>query len=105
MNQVSCIPTVNELKLGYLDFKDDNGKFDIDGDYSVGNTVNYVNKSLSSDSFVNTIVNMSSNVLDSENEVISETLGFRDRGSVVLKQKENLVLETKFPIYKINEFK
>ena len=104
MQQVRCIPSVRDLKLGFLDLADDAGSFDLNGDNSIENTVNYINKSLSSDSFVNTIVNVSGNVLDSGNVVVSEIIGFRDKNNVLLKQKENLVLETKFPIYKINKF-
>ena len=90
MQQVGCIPTVRNLKINFLDFNADAGNFDINGDNSVGNTVNYIQKGLSSDSFVNTLVNVSNNVLDSGNEVISETLGFRDRSNVLLKQQQNL---------------
>lgn len=100
MQQVSCIPTVVDLKLGFLDFNKQEEEMD-SNDY----TINKVSKSLSSDSFANTLVNMSSNVLDSGNTVVSETLGFRDKNNVLLKQQENLYLETKFPIYKIEECK
>ena len=72
-------------------------------DYTVRNTVNYIRRSLSSDSFVNNLVNISEQVVDSGNEVICETLGFRDKNNVLLKQKENLKLETSFPIYKVNK--
>ena len=103
MQQVKCIPIVysseNKLKLGFLDFDAPLPEI------SSEDTVHHVEKSLSSDSFANTLVNTSSNVLDSENVVISETIGFRDKSNVLLKQTDNLFLETKFPIYKINKFK
>lgn len=102
MQQVGCIPTVHNRVLGFLDFQDDAEPFG-NGDYTVNNTVNLISRSLSSDSFVNNLVNISSNVLDSGNEVISETLCFRDKNTVLLKQKENLYLETSFPIYKVNK--
>ena len=103
MQQVGCIPIVKNRTLGYLDFQKDAISFAEDGDYSLGNTVNFIRRSLSSDSYVNTLVNMSDQVLDSGNEVICETLGFRDRSNVLLKQKENLCLETSLPIYKVNK--
>lgn len=103
MQQVGCIPIVRNRKLSFLDFQKDAVPFDEDGDYSLDNTVNYIKRSLSSDSYVNTLVNLSENVLDSENEVICETLGFRDRNNVLLKQEENLCLETSLPIYKVNQ--
>ena len=104
MNQIGCIPTVSHRVLGYLDYQKDAVSFADNGDYTLGNTVNFINRSLSSDSFVNTLVNMSEGVLDSENQVISETLGFRDKSSILLKQTQNLYLETRFPIYKVEKF-
>lgn len=104
MQQVGCIPTVNDRVLGYLDFQKEAVPFGGNKGYLVDNTVNYITRSLSSDSFVNTLVNMSSSVLDSGNKVICESLGFRDIGRVLLKQEENLYLETKFPIYKVENF-
>lgn len=102
MQQVGCIPIVRNRVLGFLDFQKDAVPLG-NGDYTLDNTVNYVRRSLSSDSFANTLVNISENVLDSENEVIAETLCFRDKSSVLLKQTQNLYLETTFPIYKINK--
>lgn len=98
MQQVGCIPTVENLKLSYLDFNK------IEEEFSVDETINHVDIGASSDSYANTLVNTASNVLDSGNEVISEKLGFRDTSNVLLRQQDNLTLETKFPIYKINSF-
>lgn len=105
MQQVGCIPTVKNRILSYLDFQKDAVKFGGEKGYKINNTVNKIKRSLSSDSFVNTLLNISQNVLDSGNEVLCETLGFRDRENVLLKQQENLFLETKFPIYKVNYFR
>ena len=102
MQQVGCIPVVHNRTLGFLDFQAQGQTFGGDKGYDINNTVNFIRRGLSSDSYANSLVNMSSNVLDSENEVICETLGFRDRNNVLLKQKENLFLETNFPIYKVN---
>lgn len=103
MQQVGCIPVVHNRTLGFLDFQAPGQAFGGDKGYDINNTVNFIRRGLSSDSFANSLVNMSSNVLDSENEVICETLGFRDRSNVLLKQQENLCLETNFPIYKVNK--
>ena len=107
MQQVGCIPTVVDGVLGFLDFQAKAQPFENSygqEDFTVNNTVNKITRSLSSDSYANTLVDMSSNVLDSNNEVICETLGFRDKDNALLRQEENLKLETKFPIYKVNEF-
>ena len=103
MQQVGCIPVVKNRTLTYLDFQQEAQEFGGGTDYSLNNTVNYITRSLSSDSFVNSLVNISDQVLDSGNEVICETLGFRNSNNVLLKQRENLVLETSFPIYKVNK--
>lgn len=97
MLQVGCIPVIKNRKLTFIDFKEQKKNFI--KDYSV----NYIQKSLSSDSFVNTLVNNHSQVLDTSNEVITEYVGFRNRQKLILQQKDNLTIETKFPIYKINE--
>ena len=103
MQQVSCIPVVKNRALSYLDFKKPAVRFG-GGDYTVNNTVNRIRRCLSSDSYANTLVNLSENVLDSGNYVYCEALGFRDIERALLKQKENLYLETKFPIYKVTNF-
>lgn len=102
MQQVGCIPVVKNRTLDFLDFQLEAKDFG-SGDYSINNTVNYIRRSLSSDSFVNSLVNISEQVLDSGNEVICETLGFRDRNNLLLKQEENLALETSLPIFKVNK--
>lgn len=102
MMQVGCIPVVKNRVLGYLDFQLEAKNFN-NGEYTVGKTVNRITRGASSDSYVNTLVNMSSQVMDSGNEVICETLGFRDRSNAILRQKSNLYLETSLPIYKVNK--
>lgn len=103
MQQVGCIPIVKNRTLGFLDLQKEPTDFG-NGDYTVNNTVNNRRKSLSSDSFVNTLVNTSSQVLDSGNKVVCEALGFRDWNKAILKQEENLYLQTKFPIYNVEKF-
>lgn len=101
MQQVGCIPVVRRGVLSYLNLRAEPVSFgrETDDDF----TVSRIQRSLSSDSYANTLVNISDNVLDSGNKVISETLGFRDKDNSLLKQQENLYLETKFPIYKITK--
>ena len=100
MLQVGCLPKIVKINdtnyLSFLDLKETPKEFvDID------NSQNYTNYSYASDSYVNTLVNMSDNVLDDENVVITETIGFRDTNQVVLKQTQNLKLNTIYPIYSV----
>jgi len=106
MQQAGCIPTLSGGTLGFLDLRKEAISFSRGEtpDYTANYTVSRIQRSLSSDSYANSLVNISDNVLDSGNVVISERLGFRDSSNVLLKQTENLHLETKFPIYKVNKF-
>ena len=102
MLQVGCLPKIVKIGgtnyLSWLDLKEKPKEFtDID------NSQNYTNYSYASDSYVNTLVNMSDNVLDDENVIITETIGFRDTNNVLLKQKENLKLNTIYPIYSVEK--
>lgn len=97
MIQANCIPTIVDGYLSFLDFGADVR------DFGTADNVR-ITKSMASDSYVNTLRNMSDNVLDSEDSVVSESLVFRDRDNLLLKQKENLKLETSFPIYKVTKF-
>ena len=101
MIQIGCIPVLKNRELSFLDFREEKEKFNKRGNQG---TLNYVEKSLSSDSYVNTLVNNFEQVLDDENEVISETVGFRNKEKVLIQQLDNLTIETKFPIYEINKF-
>lgn len=102
MQQVGCIPIVRNRVLSFLDFQKKPVLFG-NGDFYLNNTVNFIKRALSSDSFANTLVNTSEQVIDSGNEVVCETLGFRDKSNAILRQEENLKLETSLPIYKINK--
>ncbi len=99
MIQEKCIPIIKNRTLDFIDFTEKPTIFEKD------ETINFIVKSQASDSFINTIVSTDSQVLSSDNYVLSETIGFRDKNSVLLKQKENLKLETRFPIYNVKEFK
>ena len=76
MIQVGCIPILKNRELSFLDFREEKKVFD---NIKIKNTLNYIEKSLSSDSYINTLVNNFEQVLDNENEVISETVGFRNK--------------------------
>lgn len=106
MLQVGCLPKIEKSgELGdnlltFLDLREPPKPFtDID------KSQNYTTGSLASDSYVNTLVGMSDNVLDDENVVITENIGFRDTSNVFLKQKENLFLNTIYPIYSVESLK
>ena len=45
MQQVGCIPIVKNRTLSFLDFQKDATSFANNGDYSLGNTVNYIRRS------------------------------------------------------------
>lgn len=97
MTQVGCIPTIKDGKLGYLDLRAEPTAMTLDTA-----SFNQVQRSASSDSFVNTLISQGENILDADNATINETVGFRDRSKVFLKQLENLYIETRYPIYKVN---
>ena len=98
MIQKKCIPVVVNRVLGFMDLAKEPSAF-------TGNEGHITaERAMSSDSYVNTLVNMSDNVLDQEDSIVSESLVFRDRDNVLLKQKENLVLETRYPIYSVSKF-
>ena len=98
MLQKGCIPILKERKLAYLDLTAKAVFFNIDA-----KGVNKVQRSNSSDSYVNTVESQNDQLLDTGNKVISETLGFRDKDNVLIKQDENLKLETAFPIYGVSK--
>lgn len=97
MIQVGCLPTVENGVLNWLDLRQDLSNF------NVNNTMNYFESSMASDSYVNSLDNQGSNIIDTGNECINEILHFTDKENVLLKQKENLFLETSKPIYYVNK--
>lgn len=100
MTQVGCIPMVKDGELTYLDLRAKPTEMTLNPE-----SFNQVQRSASSDSFVNQIVNQGENILDADNRTVSETVGFRDRNKVFLKQTENLYLETRYPIYKVTKLR
>lgn len=97
MIQVGCIPTVNNRRVGFLDFRAAQSEFKAPAGTWVAT------RSMASDSYVNTLVAEASNVVDADGASVSEELCFRDRDNVLLKQRENLFLETRFPIYSVKK--
>lgn len=104
MLQVGCLPKIVKSKtsgINYLSCLDLRAKPKTFND--IDKSQNYTTYSYASDSYVNTLVNMNDNVLDDDNVVITETIGFRDTNNVLLKQKENLKLNTIYPIYSVEK--
>lgn len=99
MSQVGCIPVVKHRKLSYLDLGAATTAFKIGGKAPGGS----VRRSVSSDSWVNTLVAESSQCVDKDSSCIMESICFRDRDNVLLKQTENLKLETRYPIYEVKK--
>ena len=99
--QVGCIPVVKDRKVRYIDLGADRGQFLIKG-YSPEKMAS-VRKGMSSDSWVNSLVSESSQCVDYDSSCVMEQLCFRDRDNVLLKQEENLKLETRFPIYSVKK--
>ena len=98
MLQKSCIPIIKNRTLSYLDLSENPTEFNV---FASG--LNKIQRSNSSDSYVNSLTSMKDQLLDTGNKVISETLGFRDKDNVLIKQTENLKLETAFPIYNVTQ--
>ena len=94
MGVVGCIPKVENRVLTYIDLKATPTPF-------IMTKVNYVTRSMASDSYVTSLVTQGDNIVDTNNLVINETIGFRDRENVFLKQTENLKLNTKQKIFNI----
>ncbi len=99
MLQVGRIPTVKYRKLKYIDFREKPSPFAMDNNSGIKDA----NISAASDSYVNALLVSPTQTLDADNPVIAETISFRDSDSVLLKKRENLKLETRFPIYKIKQ--
>ena len=99
MSQIGCIPVVKHRKLTYLDLGAPHGEFAFEG--KAPNEVGSERRSMSSDSWVNTLVSECSQAIDKNSTSVVESLCFRDRENVLLKQTENLKLETRFPIYSV----
>lgn len=96
MIQVGCLPTVENGELSWLDLRQEPSNF------VVNDTMNYFETSMASDSYVNSLVSQGDNILDTKNECVNEILHFTDKENALLKQTENLFLETSKPIYYVN---
>ena len=98
MLQVGCIPTSDYLSIKFINFRENPETVtveDTDG-------INFISHSGASDSYANSLIQSPTQILDNENEVIADLVGFRDSANALIKQTENLQLETRQPIYTIN---
>lgn len=95
---VGYLPTINHRTLTFVDLRANATNFNIQE-----NRIYSVKRSNSVDSYVNTLQVQADSVLDTNNKVVNEMIGFRDRENVFLKHTENLKLETRFPIESINK--
>ena len=96
MSQVGCIPVVRHRKLSYLNLGAKRGFFLPPSEGSV-------RRSASSDSWVNSLITESSQCVDKDSECVVESLCFRDKDGVLLRQTQNLKLETRYPIYSVKK--
>lgn len=101
MLQVGCLPKIIKVNgkniLSYIDLRRAPTPF------INRNSMNYTNYSYASDSYVNVLKTIGGNVLDDKNIVVNEIIGFRDNNNVLIKQTENLRLNTRLPIYDVKK--
>lgn len=96
MLQVDRIPTCEYRTLGFIDFKQKSTEF-------IPSSRTSKTESLASDSYNTSLTVSPTQILDSDNNVVTEQIGFRDRTNAILSQLSNLQLETRFPIYNIKK--
>ena len=90
-----CIPIVKDNVIDYLDLTKRNGQFSLKG-------VNFIEDSLSSEDYTNNLKKNYVDGLASKNARYVEKLGFRN-SEQGLMTFENMHLETRYPIYKVNK--
>lgn len=95
--QCKALPLVKDRKISYLSLKAPQTAF------SGVPCQPAERKSVSSDSWVNSLISEASQSVDMDSLCVSERICFRDRDNVLLQQKSNLKLETRFPIYKVTK--
>ena len=95
---VGCLPRVVGYELSYIDLRQAKREFTIPT-----NKKFFVKTNNSSDSYINTLYTPLQNVLDEENTIVNEIICFRDVDNALLKQEENLVLTTDFPIESVKK--
>lgn len=97
MAQEGCIPVVNNRVLTAIDFKAQGPSYTLASrDYTS------FRRSMASDSYVTGLVSMADDVLDNANDVVVETIGFRDPSSAIISQTSNMYLNTTLPIYHVD---
>ena len=95
---VGYLPVVRNHQLYFMDLRKTPTSF-----VFTDNRNGEIQRSNSSDSFVSTLRSPLKQTLDENNIVRNEVIGFRDSENVFLRQQENLVLTTDFPIEKIKK--
>ena len=94
-----CIPVVVDDEIFALDITKRRGKFDL-----TKGEINYITGSKSSDNFCTDLKRTYSDALSQESTGrYTEYLGFRNCDTALMTL-ENMRVETRFPIYKINKF-
>ena len=98
MSQVGCIPVLDGRQVTCIDFKANHGSIVLeDRNYTS------MTRSNASDSYVTGLVSMADEVLDTDNIVIREALGFRDPSTAIISQTQNMYLNTTLPIYNVTK--
>lgn len=93
-----CIPYVKDNVIYAMDISQTTGEFDMNPQY-----INYIEGSMSSQDYTNNLRTNYNGALSQENSAhLIEYLGFRNSNESLLTI-ENMRLETRFPIYKINK--
>ena len=100
MTVKDCIPIVKNGMVYALDISQRNGTFQVDA-----NHINFINNSMSSDSYANGARRQYSGAISQNSSArYIEYLGFRNENEAFMTL-ENMYIETRFPIYKINSIK
>lgn len=90
-----CIPIVKDNVIDYLDLTKRKGVFNVEG-------TNYFENSLSSEDYTNNLKKNYNEGLSINNARYIEKLGFRNSENGLMTI-ENMRIETRYPIYKINK--
>lgn len=98
MLQVGCIPKIEYRTVTFINYREEESQVVVAND----DGINFIRHSGASDSYVNNLMQSPTQTLENQNEVLADIVGFRDSSNALIKQRENLQIETRYPIYKIN---
>ena len=99
MNLADSIAYVKDNVIYALNISEKGDYFELDDEH-----FNFINGVMTSDSYVNSLVRDYSEAIPNQNAHLVEYLGFRN-SNTPLMTFNNMKLETRFPIYKINSLK